>query len=294
MINYKNLPQERKEEYNRRVQKILDSHKSMSEFPESWWRQLRLSTAISTIRTMLRIEEYYGNKILNDPFVRFGRLFMGLPEIPEEMKVSKSVKSVASDALIEAAALGQTEMCRWLIKDLKANVNARDSEKRTPLCHAIRRKRLGTASYLMDQDASVDVPKENFSPVLTACVEGCVPALNMFKYHKIDFNKGYEYIVRESKFSWPTKRIMYPLEAACLGRQNRAVRWLLDNDVDVNIFNPSVGIYTIHRLVKEADFSDFLDPETKAILKSRLRPIPPRSPAPQQGLMQRARRLFQR
>ena len=295
MFDYEKLPQWRKEIYNRRVQKILNSKTRMSEFPESFWRQVRFDISMLAIGGIANIVEHYENQ----PLIAGMRALMG--KRGGEIETPSSIKKIASDALIEAAALGNTKTCEAMLGEgLEANINAQDSEKRTALYHAIRRKRLGTASYLLDHGARVDIPNEHvLPPVLKACHDGCMPVLNMFKHHKIDFNRGYELIERgKTRFSRPTKTILYPLEAAFFGKQAKVVRFLLDNGADVNIFNPYAGIYTVHQMAKEADFSDFLDPETKGILMQKLRenPVPPVEPLPQQNpsLMQRARVFFQR
>lgn len=299
MIDYENLPQWRKEVYNRRLQKILDSKTRMSDFPESFWCQFRFANKMSVMSTIVNCSEYCEKMaaMFQLPIITMGREMMGLSPYPEP-RIPKEVREIAGEALIEAAALGQTKTCgRMLGEGLEANIDAQDSEGCTALYHAIRRKRLGTASYLLDHGARVDIPNKHvLPPVLKACEDGCVPALNMFKHYKIDFNKGYELIERgKNRFSRPTKRILYPLEVAFFFKRTKAVRFLLDNGADVNLFNPSVGKYTVHLLAEE---ENFLDPETKEILTKKIRenPVSPVNPmTPQKhSLIQRARTLLQR
>ena len=290
MIEYENLMPWRKEVYNRRMQKILGSKKRMSEFPESFWRQVRFDISMQAIMGIANVVEHYENQ----PLIAGVKALMG--KRGGEIETPSSIKGIAGEALIEAAALGQTKTCEAMLGEgFEANINTQDSDKRTALYHAIRRKRLGTASYLLEHGARVDIPNEHvLPPVLKACEDGCIPVLNMFKHHKIDFNKGYELIKRgKTRFSHPKKCILYPLEVAFFGKQTKVVRWLLDNGADVNIFNPSVGKYTVRLLAEE---ENFLDPETKGILKSKIRPVPSVKPVPQQkpGFIQRARVLFQR
>jgi len=294
---YEDLPPWRKEVYDRRVQKILDTHKNTSEFPASFWRRLGFSTEMRAINTIWQATSYYDKVLVENPLTRFIRVMMGKPEFPGPTTPS-AVKELAGAALVDAAALGQTNTCEMLLgPGFEANVNTKNRYGHSAFSYAFARKRLGTASFLISHGAQIrSASKYAWHPVLKASHDGWIPALNMFKYHKMDFNKGYAVWEREkSKFARPQKYIMYPLEAAFLGKQSRAVRFLLDNGADVNVFNPSTGFYTIRALAKDSDSSAFLDVETKEILMKKIQESPVAS-APQQPrtLMQRVRSSFLR
>ena len=213
---------------------------------------------------------------------------IGKTEFPEpyEYKVSRTVKHMAGEALIEAAFLGQRKTCEMLLRpEFQADVNAQNRQGFSAFAAAYDRKRLGPASFLIDHGAEIrGDSKYTWHPVLKAAHDGWIPALNMFKYHKVDFNQGYEIWQHgKSRFSRPKKYIVYPLEAAFLGEHSCSVRFLLDNGADVNLFNPSFCRYTIRSFANDPKYSAFLDPETKEILMKKMRenPVPP---APQKPL----------
>ncbi|XP_021773189.1 ankyrin-1-like [Chenopodium quinoa] len=71
--------------------------------------------------------------------------------------LSKTVADVkdANDrtALHFAAREGQTEVCKYLLEELKLDVNVKDADGETPLVHAARQGHIATVSYLLDHGA---------------------------------------------------------------------------------------------------------------------------------------------
>lgn len=61
-------------------------------------------------------------------------------------------------ALHFAAREGQTEMCKYLLEELKLDVNVKDADGETPLLHAARQGKIATAMYLLDHGADPNVP----------------------------------------------------------------------------------------------------------------------------------------
>ena len=296
MIEYENLMPWRKEVYNRRMQKILDAHKSMSEFPESFRHHLMFETAMIAIDGMLKVTEHCNQAIESLPLMRFGRVLLGMPEFPEpdEYKTPRDVRKMAGDALIHAAALGRTKTCGMMLDDLKANINARDSKGNTALFNAVRRKRLGTAAYLWEHGAKILPNKEGLNPVLWACYEGCVPALNMFQHYGVDFNQPYSWWVW--KKGLPQKNIIYPIEAAVCSenpKAAKAVQWLLDRDVSID--HKREGKLSIREVMQVNP--TVLIPEIRAVLSKKTQADSQIIPTPEQQprtLMQRVRSSLQR
>ncbi|KAA8544896.1 hypothetical protein F0562_019709 [Nyssa sinensis] len=63
-------------------------------------------------------------------------------------------------ALHFAAREGKTEVCKYLLEDLKLNVDTKDEDGETPLIHAARQRHTATAKYLIECGANPAVPSE--------------------------------------------------------------------------------------------------------------------------------------
>ncbi|KAK4427675.1 protein STIP1 [Sesamum alatum] len=63
-------------------------------------------------------------------------------------------------ALHFAAREGQTEVCKYLLEELKLDVNTKDEDGETPLTHAARQGHTATAKYLVDRGADPSIPSE--------------------------------------------------------------------------------------------------------------------------------------
>ncbi|KAL0335514.1 UNVERIFIED_CONTAM: protein STIP1, partial [Sesamum radiatum] len=63
-------------------------------------------------------------------------------------------------ALHFAAREGQTEVCKYLLEELKMDVNTKDEDGETPLTHAARQGHTATAKYLVDRGADPSIPSE--------------------------------------------------------------------------------------------------------------------------------------
>lgn len=78
--------------------------------------------------------------------------------------LKKTVEDVkdANDrtALHFAAREGKTEVCQYLVEELKLDVNVKDAEGETPLVHAARQGHTATAKYLLEHGADPAIPSE--------------------------------------------------------------------------------------------------------------------------------------
>ncbi|XP_059440605.1 uncharacterized protein LOC132173056 [Corylus avellana] len=63
-------------------------------------------------------------------------------------------------ALHFAAREGKTEVCKYLLEDLKLDVDAKDEDGETPLIHAARQGHTGTAKYLLECGANPAIPSD--------------------------------------------------------------------------------------------------------------------------------------
>ncbi|RID71111.1 hypothetical protein BRARA_C03069 [Brassica rapa] len=63
-------------------------------------------------------------------------------------------------ALHFAAREGQTEICRYLLEELKLDADTKDEAGDTPLVHAARQGKVGTAKYLLDHGADPNIASE--------------------------------------------------------------------------------------------------------------------------------------
>ncbi|GFP99769.1 ankyrin-1, partial [Phtheirospermum japonicum] len=63
-------------------------------------------------------------------------------------------------ALHFAAREGQTEVCKYLVEELKMDVNTKDEDGETPLTHAARLGHTDTAKYLVNCGADPSIPSD--------------------------------------------------------------------------------------------------------------------------------------
>ena len=55
---YEDLPPWRQKIYDQRLQKVLNAHKSMDEFPPSFWAKQRLALSWKAISAVLSVEAH--------------------------------------------------------------------------------------------------------------------------------------------------------------------------------------------------------------------------------------------
>ncbi|GLT55205.1 hypothetical protein SLA2020_283480 [Shorea laevis] len=63
-------------------------------------------------------------------------------------------------ALHFAAREGKTEVCKYLLEELKLDVDTKDEDGETPLIHAARQGHTGTAKYLLECGANPAIPSD--------------------------------------------------------------------------------------------------------------------------------------
>ncbi|GAB2256946.1 hypothetical protein Droror1_Dr00023005 [Drosera rotundifolia] len=82
-------------------------------------------------------------------------------ELDEGKGLGKTVEAVKDandrDALHFAAREGQIEVCRYLVEELKLDVNVVDGDGETPLIHAARQGQTATAKYLLEHGADATI-----------------------------------------------------------------------------------------------------------------------------------------
>ncbi|KAL3537806.1 hypothetical protein ACH5RR_001172 [Cinchona calisaya] len=69
-------------------------------------------------------------------------------------------------ALHFASREGKTEMCKYLVEELKLDVNTKDDDGETPVLHAARQGHTATAKYLIDCGADPLIPSQLGTVVL--------------------------------------------------------------------------------------------------------------------------------
>ena len=248
---FEKLSPERKEEYAQRIKAVKKAHPN-TYFPSDYHRTM-LTINMMGINGMLAIEE-------------------SAPWFCRSSGIPSSVQKLAGDAMIHAAALGDTKECEFLRKDLWANLDRKDHDGDTALLNAVMRKRLGTAEWLLDHGAKILPNKKGWNPVLVACAEGCIPALNMFKYHGVDFNQPYARWEWEKGF--PKKHLRYPIEIAAFSSHPNApkvVQWLLDNGVSIDN-KKEKGFLSIREVLLQKP--EVLAPEIQQILRIKAAQTP--------------------
>ncbi|RID81156.1 hypothetical protein BRARA_A03754 [Brassica rapa] len=85
-------------------------------------------------------------------------------QLDEGKGLKQTVESVKDankrGALHFAAREGQTEICRYLLEELKLDANTKDEAGDTPLVHAVRQGQIDTAKYLLDHGADPNIASE--------------------------------------------------------------------------------------------------------------------------------------
>uniref|UniRef100_A0A6M2F919 Serine/threonine-protein kinase BSK1-like TPR repeats domain-containing protein n=1 Tax=Populus davidiana TaxID=266767 RepID=A0A6M2F919_9ROSI len=85
-------------------------------------------------------------------------------QLDEGKGMSKTVAEIKDankrGALHFAAREAQTEVCNYLIEELKLDVDTKDEDGETPLVHAARQGHTATAKYLLDQGANPAIPSD--------------------------------------------------------------------------------------------------------------------------------------
>ena len=261
---FNKLSPERRKEYVQRIQRVKKAHPD-TYFPSNYHRTM-MTVDMLGIDNMLSIEEY-------------------APWFCRSRGIPSSVQKMASDAIIHAAALGDLVECDFLRKELWADVNKKDFDGDTALLCAIERKRLGAAEWLLKHGAKILPNKKGWNPVLVACAEGCIPALNMFKYYGIDFNQPY------TRWEWekglPKKHFRYPIEIAVFSDHPKApktVQWLLDNGVSIDN-KKEKGFLSIREVLLQKP--EVLSPEVQQVLRIKAAQTPAPLPVPQKPFWQR-------
>ena len=241
MLDVENLSPKRRAEYERRHNNIKRSETNRT----AAWHRYLFASGMQAINTALEPDAHYEAQISN--------LLSPVSDQPPviEKGIPISVSKMASDVMKHAAFLGNTDSCRFLHEDLGGKV----SEE--AYLQALDRKRLGTAGYLW---AHLSAPQRAQAVVL-ACMEGCMPALNMFKYRQADFNQPYEWEEKQYWFAKPIQRKVYPLEGACAHGQTKVIHFLIENGATINACNGGSHIRAMVFAKKPV-----LDEETKQFL----------------------------
>ncbi len=178
-------------------------------------------------------------------------------------------------AMNMAAEIGDTELCNKIYSEnerlgkYRDVINATFSKHQvTPLLRAVQNKRLGTAEWLLQHGAKVLPNKNGWNPVLWACKDGCIPALNMFKHYGVNFNQGYTVWKKNKKIGFPQKEVLYPLPIACVTKKPKVVQWLLEHGASID--SPFYGNTTVRDVIDSPE----IDAETKAVLVQKAAQTP--------------------
>ena len=239
---YEKLSSERKGEYDRRLKNIKPS----KEKDIAIGHRVMLGIGMQSISALWNAELHYDAMMPS-----LGPTSIQLGAVP------RSVSKMAAKTMKHAAFLGDTDTCKYLHEELGGNID------KTSVHLALDRKRLGTAGYLWEHLSSGDERQE---AIALACQDGCMPALNMFKYHKVDFNLPYRYQWKQHWYSRPEKKEIYPLEVACLWGQSKAIRFLCENGAKIGLAHEGK---TIRAIIYQKDSP--LDAETKQFLIQAMR-----------------------
>ncbi|KAM0038775.1 putative tetratricopeptide-like helical domain superfamily, ankyrin repeat-containing [Helianthus debilis subsp. tardiflorus] len=125
-------------------------------------------------------------------------------------------------ALHFAAREGQTEVCKYLLEELKLDVNVKDEDGETPLIHAARQGHVTTAKYLIEHGADPSLSSELGATALHHVAGiGHIELMELLISHGVDVNS-------QSESGTPL------IWAAGHGQQD-ALKLLLKHKADPNI-----------------------------------------------------------
>lgn len=125
-------------------------------------------------------------------------------------------------ALHFAAREGQTEVCKYIVEELKLDIDTKDEDGETPLLHAARQGHVTTAKYLIDSGANPATPSEMGTTALHhAAGIGDIELLRLLLLKGLDVN---------SQSDTGT-----PLIWAAGHGQSDAVKVLLEHNADPSI-----------------------------------------------------------
>ncbi|KAI7730107.1 hypothetical protein M8C21_033313 [Ambrosia artemisiifolia] len=125
-------------------------------------------------------------------------------------------------ALHFAAREGQTEVCKYLLEELKLDVNTKDEDGETPLIHAARQGHVDTAKYLIEHGADPSLSSELGATALHHVAGiGHIELMELLISHGVDINS-------QSESGTPL------IWAAGHGQQD-ALKLLLKHKADPNI-----------------------------------------------------------
>ncbi|KAF5769470.1 putative tetratricopeptide-like helical domain superfamily, ankyrin repeat-containing [Helianthus annuus] len=125
-------------------------------------------------------------------------------------------------ALHFAAREGQTEVCKYLLEELKLDVNVKDEDGETPLIHAARQGHISTAKYLIEHGADPSLSSELGATALHHVAGiGHIELMELLISHGVDVNS-------QSESGTPL------IWAAGHGQQD-ALKLLLKHKADPNI-----------------------------------------------------------
>ncbi|KAJ0464488.1 putative tetratricopeptide-like helical domain superfamily, ankyrin repeat-containing [Helianthus annuus] len=125
-------------------------------------------------------------------------------------------------ALHFAAREGQTEVCKYLLEELKLDVNVKDEDGETPLIHAARQGHISTAKYLIEHGADPSLSSELGATALHHVAGiGHIELMELLISHDVDVNS-------QSESGTPL------IWAAGHGQQD-ALKLLLKHKADPNI-----------------------------------------------------------
>ena len=278
-MSYKDWTPERQAEYWRRIKKIKAAHPD--KFYPSEYHHIMLEVNLKGAEGMANLEAAFQARLF--PFAGWSAL------CGEGTQLPKSVRKFASQALVHAAALGDVELCKTLHEKLGADVNMKDG-KNTALACAVERRRLPAARWLLEHGAKILPNKDGWNPVLWACFDACIPALNMFKHYGIDLNQPYSFW--QMRKGIPHRIIFYPIEAAVCSKHPNApktVQWLLDNGVSID--KTKGQRHSIREILISRP--NFFHPEVRKILARKAAETPePQAPVVQPTFWKRIHSLL--
>ncbi|GJN21097.1 hypothetical protein PR202_gb08545 [Eleusine coracana subsp. coracana] len=139
-----------------------------------------------------------------------------------------------------AAGSGRIPVCAYLVEELHVDVNAVDESGDAPLAHAVRGCKVDTVRYLLDHGADPNKPGEHGCTTLHVAA-----GARMCEIIQVLLSKGADV----DSFSYCGT----PLHAAIIGKQDAALKVLLDNHADCNkalsiYYTPLIAALHVHLL----------------------------------------------
>lgn len=171
---------------------------------------------------------------------------------------AERMNSLKQAILTNAAALGQTKLCQQIYERSIKDFHWDKFDKHSALFLAVKRKRLGTAEWLLQHGMTYKEKDIEDNPVLKACFDGNIPALKMFHRNGVDLS---------TPFAYKKSSHITPLDIALFTNQPQTTKALLEMGANPDLAGYFMDILPMRKFIHSALASQAMGTENIALLQ---------------------------